>query len=68
MNFDKESKCETKKKKKHVGLKVKGGGGWGGGGGTDTKTVSQTVKRGKIQNSNQLHNVKHVAQSTFQNT
>ena len=55
-----------------MGLKV---GGWGGGGGggrgrgggnTETKTVSQTVKRGKIQNSNHLHNVKHVVQSTFQ--
>ena len=33
----------------------------------ETKTVSQTVKRGKRQNSNYLHNVKHVVQSTFQN-
>ena len=35
--------------------------GWGGGGrgNTETKTVCQTVKRGKIQNSNYLHNVKH---------
>ena len=45
---------------------------WGGGGGgakmnTETKTVSQTVQRGKIQNSIHLHNVKHVIQSTFQN-
>ena len=32
---------------------------------TETKTVSQTVKRGEIQNSNHLHNVKHVVQSTF---
>ena len=61
MNFDKEPKCETK----HVGLKVKKG--VGGGGNTDTKTVSQTDKRSKIQNSNQQHNVKHVVQSTFQN-
>ena len=42
---------------------------WGGGGGakvnTEPKTVSQTVQRGKIQNSNHLHNVKHVIQSTF---
>ena len=42
--------------------------GWGGGGGdTETKTVCQTVKRGKIQNSNHLHNVMHVVQSTLQN-
>ena len=38
------------------------------GGGTVSKTVSQAVKRGKIQNSNHLNNVKHVVQSTFQNT
>ena len=46
-----------------------GGGDWegGGGGNTETKTVCQTVKRGKIQNSNHLHNVKHVVQSTLQN-
>ena len=44
-----------------------GGGGGGGGGGIETKTVSQTVKRGKRQNSNHLHNVKQVIQSTFQN-
>ena len=31
-----------------------------GAGGTDTKTVSETVKRSKIQNTNHLHNVKHV--------
>ena len=42
------------------------GGGGGGEGNTGTKTVSQTVKRGKIQNSNHLHNVKHVVQQTFQ--
>ena len=41
-----------------MGLK---GVGVGGG-------VSQAVKRGKIQNSNNLHNVKHEVQSTFQNT
>ena len=40
-----------------------GGRGWRGlsggeGGGIDSKTVCQTVKRGKIQNSNHLHNVK----------
>ena len=60
-----------------MGLKVEGGGGVRGGergggaqrgeGNTETKTVSQTVKRGKIQNSNHLHIVKHVVQSTFQN-
>ena len=44
------------------------GGGGRGGGGTETKTLSQTVKRGIIQNSSHLHNVKHVVQSTFQNT
>ena len=38
----------------------------GGGGGTVSKTVSQAVKRGKTQNSNHLHNVKHVVQLTFQ--
>ena len=47
---------------------VGGGGGGGGRGGTETKTVSQTVKTGIIQNSNHLHDVKHVVQSTFQNT
>ena len=43
------------------------GGGEGGGGNTETKTVCQTVKRSIIQNSNHLHNVKHVVQSTLQN-
>ena len=43
------------------------GGGGGGGGNIETKSVSQTAKRGKIQNSNHLQNVKHVVQSTFQN-
>ena len=57
--FYKKSKSE---KKKNVGLKR------GGGGGTETKTVRQTVKRGKIQNINYIHNVKHVVQSIFQNT
>ena len=62
MNFDKESISE--KKKNADG----GGGGEGGGGGnTETKTVCQTVKRDKIQNSNHLHYVKHVVQSTLQN-
>ena len=62
MNFDKESISE---KKKNVD---RGGCGEGGGGvNTETKTVCQTVKRGKIQNSNHLHNVKHVEQSTLQN-
>ena len=65
MNFDKESVSEKKKMRM---------GEWGGGGGggqvegtLKTKTVCQTVKRGKIQNSIHLHNVKHVVQSTLQN-
>ena len=58
MNFDKESKSE----KQNV---WKGGGGGGGGGAKINKTVSQIVKRGKIQNSNHLHDVKYVVQSTF---
>ena len=62
MNFDKESIFE--KKKNVDGGGVGKGGGWGN---TETKTVCQTVKRGKIQNSNHLHNVKHVVQSTLQN-
>ena len=33
-----------------------GVGRGGGGGNTETKTVCQTVKRGKIHNSNHLHN------------
>ena len=54
-----------------MGLKVGGWGGGGvgrvgGGGNTETKTVSHTVKRGKIQNSNHLHYVKYVVQSTFE--
>ena len=60
MNFDKESISE--KKQNADG----GGGGEGGGGGlgnTETKTVCQTVKRGKIQNSSLLHNVKRGVQS-----
>ena len=62
MNFDKESISE---KKKNVD---EGGGGEGGGGGnTETQTVCQTVKRGKIQNSNYVHSAKHVVQSTLQN-
>ena len=44
-----------------------GGGGGAGGGNIETKTVSQTVKRGKRQTSNHLHTVKHVVQSAFQN-
>ena len=61
MNFDKASISEKKKN-------ADGGGGEeGGGGNTETKTVRQTVKRGKIQNSNHLRNVKHVVQSTLQN-
>ena len=32
----------------------------GGGTGPAPKTVSQTIKRGKVQNSNQLHNLKHM--------
>ena len=62
MNFDKESISEKKKNANG------GGGGEGGGGGnTETKTVCQTAKRGQIQNSYHLHNVKHVVQSTLQN-
>ena len=38
-----------------------------GGGNIETKTVNQTVKRGKRHNKNHLHNGKHVVQSTFQN-
>ena len=53
MEFDKEFKSEKKK------YEFEGGGG-GGGGNIETKTVSQTVKRDKIQNSNHLHNVKRV--------
>ena len=64
MNFDKESISE-KKTKMQMGVGV--GRGGGGGGKTETKTVCQTVKRDKIQNSNHLHNVKHVVQSTLQN-
>ena len=57
MNFYKQSLSE--KKNNADG----GGGGEGGGGGnTETKTVCQTVKRGKIQNSYHLHNI----QSTLQ--
>ena len=63
MNFTKNPNL---KRKKNVGLKRGGVGGWGGG--TETKTVHQTVKRGKIQNINYIHNVKHVVQSIFQNT
>ena len=66
MNFNKESKSEAKRKT--CGVEGGGGGGGGGGEGTVSKTVNQAVKRGKIQNSNNLHNVKHVVQSTFQNT
>ena len=65
MNFDKESIFE-KKKKMQMGVGVRREVG-GGGGNSETKTVCQTVKRGKIQNSNHLHNVKHVVQSTLQN-
>ena len=65
MNFDKES---ISKKKKKCGWGGGGeGGGGGGGGNTETKTVCKTVKRGKIQNSNHLHNVQHVVKSTLQN-
>ena len=61
--FDKESISEKKQK-----LGEGYGCLWGGGGNTETKTICQTVKSGKIQNSNHLHNVKHVVQSTLQNT
>ena len=47
-----------------MGMGVEGGWGWRN---TETKTVCQTVKRGKIQNSNHLPNVKHMVQSTLQN-
>ena len=50
-----------------MGVKVRVGGGGRVRGNTESKTVSQTVKRGNIQNSNHLHNVKHVVKSTFQN-
>ena len=56
MNFDKESISEKKNNADGSG----GGEGEEGGGNTETKTVCQTVKRCKIQNSNHLHNVKHV--------
>ena len=39
----------------------------GGGARVETKTVCQTVKCGKIQKCNYLHNLGHVVQSTFQN-
>ena len=56
------------KRKKNVDLKVSRGEGEGSGWWEHSKQeiVSQTVKRGKIQNSNHLHNVKHVIQSEFQ--
>ena len=63
MKIDKKSKSE---KKKNGGVEG-GGGGREGGGNIETKTVSQTVKRGKRQNRNHLQNVKHVVQLTFQN-
>ena len=62
MNFDKESISEKKNK-----MWMGGGGGEGGGGNIETKTVCKTVKTGKIQNSNHLHDVKHVVHSTLQN-
>ena len=52
MNFDKVSKSEERK----CGVE-----GWGVGGNTKTKPVSQTVQRGKIKNSNHLHNVKNIS-------
>ena len=60
MTFDKESISEKKKK-------ADGSEEGGGGGNTETKIVCQTVNRGKIQNNNHLHNVKHVVQSTLEN-
>ena len=56
MNFDKEYKSE-KKTKCEIEC-----GGWGG---SKTKTVIQTVKRGKIQNH--IHNEKHVVNKHFKN-
>ena len=58
MNYDKESISEKKKNADRDG-----GRAGRGGGNTETKTISQTVRRGKIQTSNHLHNVKHVVQS-----
>ena len=61
MNFDKESNL--------IFCGAEGGRRWEGGRGSETKTVSQTVKRGKIKkNITHLLNVKHVIRSTFQNT
>ena len=54
MNFDKESISEKEK------IADGGGGREGGRGGEGGGTVCQTVNRGKIQNSNHLHYVKHV--------
>ena len=34
---------------------------------TETKTVCQPVKRGKLQNSNHLHNIEHMILSICQN-
>ena len=56
MNFDKEAISD----KKNLGK--------GAGASTETKTVCQTVSNDVIQKCNYLHNVEHVAQSTFQNT
>ena len=58
MDFDKESISEKKKNADVAGVGRRGGGG--GGGNAETKTVCQTVKKGKIQYSNHLHNVNHV--------
>ena len=60
MNFDKESISEKKKNADGVGVMREWMGVAGDGWNTETKRVCQTVKRGKIQNSNHLHNVKHV--------
>ena len=54
MNFDKESKSDF------MCVCVWGGGGGGGGG------LGGTVKWGKMQKNNHLHNVEHVVQSMFQ--
>ena len=53
-----------REKREGGGEGVKGEGGRGGGGDTETKTVSQTVKRGKIQNSNHLQSTQSKARGT----
>ena len=59
MNFNKEA---TSDKKKNWG---KGGGG--GGGALKSKQYARLCQMRLIQKYNNLHNVEHVVQSTFQN-